>query len=142
MLTHHFIRNPVRMLGEAQDQSISIVGKTEQRSRNTEAVDAQRNICSCRTSACCQSSLTFPRWFPNADYLLWPDSPEAWSEVNTLRLAYSTPKVPSMVCEVKISGQCLRLYSVHRKDRPSTSCSPCRAAGRRTAISTAAAATW
>eukprot|EP00066_Takifugu_rubripes_P021894 XP_011611160.1 PREDICTED: GPI inositol-deacylase isoform X1 [Takifugu rubripes] len=45
VLTHHFIRNPVRMLGDAQDQPVSIV-----------------------------------------------DSPETWSEVNTLRLAYSTPK--------------------------------------------------
>ncbi|KAM7407872.1 hypothetical protein PAMA_003572 [Pampus argenteus] len=44
VLNHHFIRHPVRMLGEAQD-TISIL-----------------------------------------------DSPEAWSEVNTLRLSYSTPK--------------------------------------------------
>lgn len=45
VLNHHFIRHPVRMLGETQDTSISIL-----------------------------------------------DFPEAWSEVNTLRLAYSTPK--------------------------------------------------
>lgn len=45
VLNHHFIRHPVRMLGETQDNSISIL-----------------------------------------------DFPEAWSEVNTLRLAYSTPK--------------------------------------------------
>ncbi|CAJ1078676.1 GPI inositol-deacylase [Xyrichtys novacula] len=45
VLNHHFIRHPVRMVGETQDNSISIL-----------------------------------------------DSPEAWSEVNTLRLAYSTPK--------------------------------------------------
>ncbi|XP_041662465.1 GPI inositol-deacylase [Cheilinus undulatus] len=45
ILNHHFIRHPVRMVGETQDNSISIL-----------------------------------------------DFPEAWSEVNTLRLAYSTPK--------------------------------------------------
>ncbi|XP_035531921.1 GPI inositol-deacylase [Morone saxatilis] len=45
VLNHHFIRHPVRMLGDTQDTSISIL-----------------------------------------------DLPEAWSEVNTLRLAYSTPK--------------------------------------------------
>ncbi|XP_047457447.1 GPI inositol-deacylase [Mugil cephalus] len=45
VLNHHFIRHPVRMLGETQDNSISIL-----------------------------------------------DVPEAWSEVNTLRLAYSAPK--------------------------------------------------
>ncbi|XP_034549496.1 GPI inositol-deacylase [Notolabrus celidotus] len=45
VLNHHFIRHPVRMVGEMQDNSISIL-----------------------------------------------DFPEAWSEVNTLRLAYSTPK--------------------------------------------------
>ncbi|XP_049449388.1 GPI inositol-deacylase [Epinephelus fuscoguttatus] len=45
VLNHHFIRHPVRMVGETQDTSISI-----------------------------------------------SDFPEAWSEVNTLRLAYSTPK--------------------------------------------------
>lgn len=45
VLNHHFIRHPVRMLGDTQDASISI-----------------------------------------------SDFPEAWSEVNTLRLAYSTPK--------------------------------------------------
>ncbi|XP_067459040.1 GPI inositol-deacylase isoform X1 [Thunnus thynnus] len=45
VLNHHFIRHPVRMVGETQDTSISIL-----------------------------------------------DIPEAWSEVNTLRLAYSTPK--------------------------------------------------
>uniref|UniRef100_A0A3B4YFY9 GPI inositol-deacylase n=1 Tax=Seriola lalandi dorsalis TaxID=1841481 RepID=A0A3B4YFY9_SERLL len=45
VLNHHFIRHPVRMLGETQDTSISIL-----------------------------------------------DFPEAWSEVNTLRLVYSTPK--------------------------------------------------
>lgn len=45
VLNHHFIRHPVRMLGETQETSISIL-----------------------------------------------DFPEAWSEVNTLRLAYSTPK--------------------------------------------------
>lgn len=45
VLNHHFIRHPVRMLGETQDTSISIL-----------------------------------------------DFPEAWSEVNTLRLAYSAPK--------------------------------------------------
>ncbi|XP_026232120.1 GPI inositol-deacylase [Anabas testudineus] len=45
VLNHHFIRHPVRMLGETQDTSIS-----------------------------------------------FSDFPEAWSEVNTLRLAYSTPK--------------------------------------------------
>ncbi|KAK2906371.1 GPI inositol-deacylase isoform X1 [Channa argus] len=45
VLNHHFIRHPVRMLGETQVTSISI-----------------------------------------------SDFPEAWSEVNTLRLAYSTPK--------------------------------------------------
>uniref|UniRef100_A0A3B4TSS8 GPI inositol-deacylase n=1 Tax=Seriola dumerili TaxID=41447 RepID=A0A3B4TSS8_SERDU len=44
VLNHHFIRHPVRMLGEIQDTSISIL------------------------------------------------FPEAWSEVNTLRLVYSTPK--------------------------------------------------
>ncbi|XP_041857330.1 GPI inositol-deacylase isoform X2 [Melanotaenia boesemani] len=45
VINHHFIRHPVRMLGESPDTSISIL-----------------------------------------------DFPEAWSEVNTLRLAYSTPK--------------------------------------------------
>lgn len=45
VLSHHFIRHPVRMLGDTQDSSISI-----------------------------------------------SDFPEAWTEVNTLRLAYSTPK--------------------------------------------------
>ncbi|KAM6978140.1 GPI inositol-deacylase [Tautogolabrus adspersus] len=45
VLNHHFIRHPVRLVGETQDNSISIL-----------------------------------------------DFPEAWSEVNTLRLAYSTPK--------------------------------------------------
>ncbi|XP_076603383.1 GPI inositol-deacylase [Chaetodon auriga] len=45
VLSHHFIRHPVRLLGDSQDSSISIL-----------------------------------------------DFPEAWSEVNTLRLAYSTPK--------------------------------------------------
>ncbi|XP_018534163.1 GPI inositol-deacylase [Lates calcarifer] len=45
VLNHHFIRHPVRILGENQDTSISIL-----------------------------------------------DFPEAWSEVNTLRLTYSTPK--------------------------------------------------
>lgn len=45
VLNHHFIRHPVRILGETQDTSISIL-----------------------------------------------DLPEAWSEVNTLRLVYSTPK--------------------------------------------------
>lgn len=45
VLNHHFIKHPVRMLGETHDTSISI-----------------------------------------------SDFPEAWSEVNTLRLAYSTPK--------------------------------------------------
>uniref|UniRef100_UPI0037E990AE GPI inositol-deacylase n=1 Tax=Semicossyphus pulcher TaxID=241346 RepID=UPI0037E990AE len=45
VLNHHFTRHPVRMLGDTQDTSISIL-----------------------------------------------DFPEAWSEVNTLRLAYSTPK--------------------------------------------------
>ncbi|GLD71676.1 GPI inositol-deacylase [Lates japonicus] len=45
VLNHHFIRHPVRILGENQDTSISIL-----------------------------------------------DFPEAWSEVNTLRLTYGTPK--------------------------------------------------
>nr|XP_020462155.1 GPI inositol-deacylase [Monopterus albus] len=45
VINHHFIRHPVRMLGETQDTSISML-----------------------------------------------DFPESWSEVNTLRLAYSTPK--------------------------------------------------
>ncbi|XP_032385894.1 GPI inositol-deacylase isoform X2 [Etheostoma spectabile] len=45
VLHHHFIRHPVRMLGDTQDSSVSML-----------------------------------------------DFPEAWSEVNTLRLAYSTPK--------------------------------------------------
>nr|XP_020488861.1 GPI inositol-deacylase [Labrus bergylta] len=45
VLNHHFIRHPVRLVGETQDNAISIL-----------------------------------------------DFPEAWSEVNTLRLAYSTPK--------------------------------------------------
>lgn len=45
VLNHHFIRHPVREVGDTQDTSISIL-----------------------------------------------DFPEAWSEVNTLRLAYSTPK--------------------------------------------------
>ncbi|KAM9850818.1 GPI inositol-deacylase [Aulostomus maculatus] len=49
VLNHHFIRHPVRMLGDAPDTPISILGPP-------------------------------------------PDVPEAWSEVNTLRLAYSTPK--------------------------------------------------
>ncbi|XP_034741878.1 GPI inositol-deacylase [Etheostoma cragini] len=45
VLHHHFIRHPVRMLGDSPDSSVSML-----------------------------------------------DFPEAWSEVNTLRLAYSTPK--------------------------------------------------
>uniref|UniRef100_A0A3Q3XMC9 GPI inositol-deacylase n=1 Tax=Mola mola TaxID=94237 RepID=A0A3Q3XMC9_MOLML len=45
VLNHHFIRHPVRMLGETKENSISFL-----------------------------------------------DFPEAWSEVNTLRLTYSTPK--------------------------------------------------
>ncbi|XP_037542191.1 GPI inositol-deacylase [Nematolebias whitei] len=45
VLKHHFIRHPVRMVGDSQDSSISL-----------------------------------------------SDFPEAWSEVNTLRLSYSTPK--------------------------------------------------
>ncbi|XP_029981118.1 GPI inositol-deacylase [Sphaeramia orbicularis] len=45
VLNHHFIRHPVRMLGETQETTIS-----------------------------------------------FSDFPDAWSEVNTLRLAYSTPK--------------------------------------------------
>ncbi|KAM4558463.1 GPI inositol-deacylase isoform 1-T1 [Odontesthes bonariensis] len=49
VINHHFIRHSVRMLGESQDTSISIL-----------------------------------------------DFPEAWSEVNTLRLAYSTPKEGQM----------------------------------------------
>ncbi|XP_061548382.1 GPI inositol-deacylase isoform X2 [Phycodurus eques] len=45
VLNHHFIRHPVRMLGDTQEASVSML-----------------------------------------------DAPEAWSEVNTLRLAYTTPK--------------------------------------------------
>lgn len=33
-----------------------------------------------------------PWWFYNAAWFCGADSPEAWSEVNTLRLAYSAPK--------------------------------------------------
>lgn len=45
VLNHHFIRHPVRMVGDSEETTVSIL-----------------------------------------------DSPEAWSEVNTLRLAYTTPK--------------------------------------------------
>ncbi|KAI3356564.1 hypothetical protein L3Q82_017762, partial [Scortum barcoo] len=61
VLNHHFIRHPVRMLGETQDTSISIL----------------ETLMSC-----------YFLFF----HFRFPDFPEAWSEVNTLRLAYSTPK--------------------------------------------------
>lgn len=74
VLTHHFIRNPVRTLGEAQDQPISIAGETERR-RSADGT-LSPSVCPSFSPFCCA------------------DSPEAWSEVNTLRLAYSAPKVP------------------------------------------------
>ncbi|KAA8588344.1 hypothetical protein FQN60_001538 [Etheostoma spectabile] len=64
VLHHHFIRHPVRMLGDTQDSSVSML-----------------------------------------------DFPEAWSEVNTLRLAYSTPKeMTSWVygCVHKNGSSCVR----------------------------------
>lgn len=134
-LTHHFIRNPVRMLGEEQDQFTSITGKKE---RKNLSVSGQTDP----PPPCCSDHLGGFRTacFRSAD------SPEAWSEVNTLRLAYSTPKVRRPARGGLRSSvwntHHFRFCSVHRKDRQSISCLPCRAAGKLTAISTAAAATW
>lgn len=129
VLTHHFIRNPVRALGEAQDQPISVAGETERR----------RSADGTLSPSLCPSFSPFG----------CADSPEAWSEVNTLRLAYSAPKVPiapsagrrpRLFCSAADRSQ--NLCSVCRKDRLSTSCLLCRVAGKLTAIFTAAAATW
>lgn len=44
-------------------------------------------------------------WFYNVTCFCCADSPETWSEVNTLRLAYSTPKVLTNLCAVRPAGR-------------------------------------
>lgn len=70
------------MLGDAQDQPVSIEGGKESNSNagaglNQEACPVSPSAATAFNGAC----------------FCCADPPETWSEVNTLRLAYSTPKV-------------------------------------------------
>lgn len=101
-------------------------------------------------------------FFPIVCVLL--DFPEAWSEVNTLRLAYSTPKVSNdgllsysftdassprsrqcskaAQCLVTMYQLCSVLLSVYRKDKLNISFLRCQVGEKPTTTSTAATATW